>query len=113
MVVVDGREMRDPWKTSRLRVVAVMEQRFTFNAIADQYSAVRPSYPDALIADVIAERSGLKPAQKILRNRLRHRIGDAAIRRDERADPRPRSGRADDRGRAQKLSPPIQMSVSP
>ncbi|WP_315764368.1 MULTISPECIES: class I SAM-dependent methyltransferase [unclassified Bradyrhizobium] len=31
-----------------------MEQRFTFNQVADVYQASRPGYPDALIDDVIA-----------------------------------------------------------
>jgi SAM-dependent methyltransferase len=32
-----------------------MEQRFTFNAVADLYDAARPSYPDQLFDDVVEE----------------------------------------------------------
>ena len=31
-----------------------MEQRFTFDQIADVYKAARPDYPDALIEDVLS-----------------------------------------------------------
>ncbi len=42
-----------------------MEQRFTFNQVADLYRAARPDYPEALIKDVVAY-ADLKPNDKIL-----------------------------------------------
>jgi SAM-dependent methyltransferase len=42
-----------------------MEQRFTFNAIASLYDAVRPTYPDALFDDVVAA-AGLAPGEAML-----------------------------------------------
>jgi len=41
------------------------ERRFTFNQVAQLYSAARPSYPDALFEDCIRE-AGLKPGEPIL-----------------------------------------------
>ncbi len=43
----------------------LMERRFTFDAIAERYSAVRPSYPKELLDDVV-EESGPLPGRKIL-----------------------------------------------
>jgi len=42
-----------------------VEQRFTFNAIASLYDAVRPTYPDALFDDVVAA-AGLAPGDAML-----------------------------------------------
>jgi ubiquinone/menaquinone biosynthesis C-methylase UbiE len=42
-----------------------MEQRFTFNQVADLYRAARPDYPEALIEDVVSY-AGLKRNDKIL-----------------------------------------------
>jgi SAM-dependent methyltransferase len=42
-----------------------MEQRFTFDGIADVYRAARPDYPEALIEDVVSF-ADLKPDDKIL-----------------------------------------------
>jgi len=42
-----------------------VEQRFTFNQVAQIYSASRPSYPDALFDDCVRE-AGLKPGERIL-----------------------------------------------
>lgn len=42
-----------------------MEQRFTFHAIASQYEAARPSYPDAMFDGLVA-RAELRPPDAIL-----------------------------------------------
>jgi ubiquinone/menaquinone biosynthesis C-methylase UbiE len=42
-----------------------MERRFTFDKIANLYDAARPSYPDALLNDVVAF-AGLKPGDPVL-----------------------------------------------
>lgn len=42
-----------------------MEQRFTFNAVADDYDRYRPGYPDALFEDLAAE-TGLGSGDRIL-----------------------------------------------
>jgi hypothetical protein len=42
-----------------------VEQRETFNAVADLYGSARPGYPDALVNDVIAF-AGLKTGDVIL-----------------------------------------------
>jgi len=42
-----------------------MEQRFTFDQIADMYRVARPDYPEALIEDVVSF-ADLKPDDKIL-----------------------------------------------
>jgi SAM-dependent methyltransferase len=42
-----------------------VEQRFTFNAIASLYDALRPTYPDALFDDVVAA-AGLAPGDAML-----------------------------------------------
>ncbi|MGB7976971.1 MAG: class I SAM-dependent methyltransferase [Roseiarcus sp.] len=42
-----------------------MEQRFTFDQIADLYRATRPDYPEALIEDIVSF-ADLKPDDKIL-----------------------------------------------
>jgi len=42
-----------------------MEQRFTFDQVADLYKTSRPGYPDALIDDVIAY-ADLRPRDRIL-----------------------------------------------
>ncbi len=42
-----------------------MEQRFTFNQVANLYRAARPDYPEALIEDVVSY-ADLKQNDKIL-----------------------------------------------
>ena len=42
-----------------------VERRFTFNQIAQLYSAARPSYPDALFDDCIRE-AGLESGDRML-----------------------------------------------
>jgi SAM-dependent methyltransferase len=42
-----------------------MEQRFTFDAVANLYAAVRPEYPDALFEDV-AKFAGLAPGDEAI-----------------------------------------------
>ena len=42
-----------------------MEQRLTFDQVADLYLATRPDYPEALIEDVLSH-ADLKPNDKIL-----------------------------------------------
>lgn len=43
----------------------MVERRLVFDDVADLYAAVRPSYPAALFADVIAE-AGLQPGDRLL-----------------------------------------------
>jgi SAM-dependent methyltransferase len=42
-----------------------MERRFTFDRVANLYDAARPSYPDALLDDIVAF-AGLKPGDPVL-----------------------------------------------
>ena len=42
-----------------------MEQRFTFDAVADLYDRARPDYPKALFDDVVAA-AGLSPGDAVL-----------------------------------------------
>jgi hypothetical protein len=44
--------MRHPWH--QFDPANPMEQRFTFDQVANVYRAARPDYPDALIDDVVS-----------------------------------------------------------
>src|SRR5262245_60486024 len=41
------------------------EQRFVFDEVADLYAQVRPSYPAALVEDLVLE-AGLRPGSRVL-----------------------------------------------